>query len=351
MNPCFYDCLTAQARLHPALGPRDAVKLCYQTSFGAEHLLADPAGARAFLSRELAETPSRPEEALAEPIGPGFCRVNLAAWKARRLPEDWLFRLFLSSSVPVEGDISPCLRDVSAAAEAGALPFGPEEWNAFLSGYLAGGIRAVHHSETYRLAERPAYRVVNARYLPLLPVLERMAALPAGDGARVVAIDGRAAAGKSTLAGLLAQVTGAGLVHMDDFFLPPELRTPERLALPGGNVHHERFAAQVLPRLRCREAFSYPVWDCGRAAFGGDRTVDASPWRVVEGSYAQHPVFGDYADLRVFCTVSPEEQRARLLRREGPDYTKVFESLWIPLEEAYLSSFAVPDHADLTVEN
>ena len=32
---------------------------------------------------------------------------------------------------------------------------------------------------------------------------------------------------------------------MDDFFLPMELRTAERLEEPGGNVHYERFSAEV----------------------------------------------------------------------------------------------------------
>ena len=33
---------------------------------------------------------------------------------------------------------------------------------------------------------------------------------------------------------------------MDDFFLRPEQRRPERFAEPGGNVDRERFAAEVL---------------------------------------------------------------------------------------------------------
>ena len=46
---------------------------------------------------------------------------------------------------------------------------------------------------------------------------------------KVIAIDGRCASGKSTLAQQLAGLTGAGIIHMDDFFLPRELRTEERL--------------------------------------------------------------------------------------------------------------------------
>ena len=64
-----------------------------------------------------------------------------------------------------------------------------------------------------------------------------------------IAIDGPAASGKTTLGTALAREYPAVLVHMDDFFLPPALRTPERLDTPGGNVHWERVRAQVLEPL------------------------------------------------------------------------------------------------------
>ena len=41
----------------------------------------------------------------------------------------------------------------------------------------------------------------------------------------VIAIDGGAASGKTTLAGELAKRFGGACVHMDDFFLRPEQRT------------------------------------------------------------------------------------------------------------------------------
>ncbi len=50
----------------------------------------------------------------------------------------------------------------------------------------------------------------------------------------LLAIDGGSASGKTTLAALLAQRYGCPVFHMDDFFLRPEQRTPQRLAEPGG---------------------------------------------------------------------------------------------------------------------
>ena len=76
----------------------------------------------------------------------------------------------------------------------------------------------------------------------------------------VIAIDGRCASGKTTLAkalqteGLPEKVAtektflkkqNVGVIHMDDFFLPRELRTKERLSEAGGNVDYERFAEEA----------------------------------------------------------------------------------------------------------
>ena len=47
-----------QTRLHPAFGPQDALKLCYQATFGAEHLLQEAASFKAYFEKEFSETPA-----------------------------------------------------------------------------------------------------------------------------------------------------------------------------------------------------------------------------------------------------------------------------------------------------
>jgi len=205
---------------------------------------------------------------------------------------------------------------------------------------------AVHHSENYRAGEHPAYRIVNARFMCILPLIEH---LHRSRDVRVIAIDGRAASGKTTKAGLLSAMLDAPVIHMDDFFLPPALRTEERLAQPGGNVHYERFAEEVVPALRSGDAFSYRIFDCGQMDFAGERTIPAAPIRIVEGSYAHHPTLGDYADLRVFTSVDEGEQMARILRRNGERMAEMFRTRWIPMEETYFSAFGIREKADIVL--
>ena len=166
-------------------------------------------------------------------------------------------------------------------------------------------------------------------------------------GARIIAIDGRSAAGKTSLAALVAESSGGSIVHMDDFFLPVNLRTPERLSSPGGNVHSERFIEEVLPHLARKEMFSYRRFDCSLLDYAAEPVeADASGIIVIEGAYSLSPAFGHYYDLSVFCDVDGSVQMRRIIARNGKEKAVVFRTRWIPMEELYISSCAIMEKAD-----
>ena len=165
----------------------------------------------------------------------------------------------------------------------------------------------------------------------------------------VIAIDGRTASGKTTLAETLSEWLGAAVIHMDDFFLPQEMRTEERLAEAGGNVHYERFAEEVLPHLATKEGFEYSVYDCHEGKITGKRTIPESNIRIVEGSYSIHPYFGEYADVKIFCDIDPENQIERIIKRNGEEMSRKFQEVWIPLEEAYFKTLDLEDYQVVTL--
>ena len=348
----FKNQLRTQAALHPSMQPQDVLKMCYQAAFGAEHLLTDEQSARDYLTREWEAVPGDSDEALYERISNEVCRLNLRAWKGQNLPMDWLLQLFVLSCRPLpnaQNRFFAFLGSVDALCAADGLPFGTDEWKAAKESYLHEGLRPVHHSDIYRQAEKPAYRVMDTTFLRLLPLLLSAHAAGQKGQAKVIAVDGRAAGGKSTLASQFHQVTGAGIIHMDDFFLPFDLRTEERLSTPGGNVHYERFATEVLPHLATGESFTYERFDCSQMTISGVREVPAGEIRLVEGSYCCHPALGEYMDLRVFSDVTPREQLHRIQNRESAEMTQMYTERWIPLEEKYFKSYAIRDRADLTV--
>jgi len=136
------------------------------------------------------------------------------------------------------------------------------------------------------------------------------------------------------------------IIHMDDFFLHPNLRTPERLIQPGGNIHYERFAEEVLPNLGT--AFEYRVFDCTTRSYA-TRKILPHPLLIVEGAYSHHPLFGNYMHLRIFSDISPSIQLKRIKKRNGQQAAAIFERKWIPMEEKYISTYDIRHNADIVL--
>lgn len=344
--------LTAHAGCYPAMTPQDGVKLVYQNEFGGGHLVAEPAQSLARLRAEYAAVPHDPAAPLAEDIGNGLVRVMLGALDQGEYPLEDLNRDFVRSAALHRGSMDNFLAKLDVLrglAGEGIFRFSPEELEAYLSAYIASGCPAVSHSEDYRTAYHPAYRVV--RRGVCLPLLVREAeALAERRGRVIVALDGRCASGKTTLAARLSGKYGWTVVHMDHFFLRPEQRSPQRYAQSGGNVDHERFLEEVLSPLRAGEDPVYRPFDCRSQRLLEPVSLKPGPVVLVEGSYSCHPALWEYYDLRAFLTVCPSLQLERIAAREGAEYAKVFQERWIPLEERYFSACQVEFRCDYRLE-
>ena len=170
-----------------------------------------------------------------------------------------------------------------------------------------------------------------------------------GEKQVILALEGGAASGKTTLAEQLSRHYDAPVIHMDEFFLPPEMRTKERLSQPGGNIHSERFNAQVAAPLRRGEAFSYEIFDCSEGKITGEKRIEKCPLILVEGVYSLHPLYRDIYTLRFFLQTEKETQNARLKERGEWLYQK-FQSAWLPMERVYFQHFQIVNCCDLVLE-
>ncbi|MGI6071627.1 MAG: hypothetical protein ACOX75_01245 [Lachnospiraceae bacterium] len=340
-----------QMKKHPSAEPQDIVKQCYQAAFGVEHLLSDFSRAEKCFEEEWERTQAADVEP-AEKISRDIYRINLASWKYKKLPKEWLFSMFTMSASAREDDkelFEKYLEAVENLINQGKVRIERTAWEDYIIRYKASCMEPVRHSDGYRRAETPAYRIVRKDYARLLPILEITARELAKKETCIIVIDGRAASGKTTLARHLQEVLKAGVVHMDDFFLPLNLRTKERLSVPGGNIHYERFAEEIVPNLRKKESFSYKIFDCAKMDYSGARTIEAEEIRIVEGSYSCHPELDDYGDVRVFCDISPKEQLRRIIERGGRVKAVEFEEKWIPLEEEYFAAYGIQGKADVEI--
>ena len=163
----------------------------------------------------------------------------------------------------------------------------------------------------------------------------------------IIAIDGGSAAGKSTMSERLKEKYDCTVFHMDDFFLRPEQRTPERLAEPGGNIDRERFLEEVLQPLRKNEPVYYRRYNCSTQELEEPEKVIPKKLVIIEGVYSMHPAFETYYDLSVYLDITPERQRERILRRNTQQVAKRYFETWIPLENKYFTETKTKERCDI----
>lgn len=155
----------------------------------------------------------------------------------------------------------------------------------------------------------------------------------------ILAIDGRCGSGKTTLASYLQKEFKANLFHMDDFYLPLNLRTPEILSQIAGNIDHQRLIAEVLRPLQERRPFTYRTYShTPEPHFSEPIQIQPTKVAIIEGSYSCHPDFIDFYDYKIFLSLDKDKQWQRLSGRETPEELAGFAKFWIPMEEKYFQA-------------
>ncbi len=154
---------------HPLAAPEDVYKFVHQSVFGPAHFIPDAEAAQAYLEREVAELgPCSPGEPLLEPLSDTLVRVNLCPFVAAGGDRHRLLAALLESAATVQGEGELMRRRLGAAARL-LVELGRREDASRLRSLgedaAARGYPALHHSERYTQAYRPAYRVVLRRLL------------------------------------------------------------------------------------------------------------------------------------------------------------------------------------------
>ena len=338
-NTTTFALLKEHFQRYPLLQIEDILKFIHQSTFGCGHLIASPTAAAAYIRQEMGQCTE--SMAAIEDLDGDFCRVHLSYAKKLGVSADTLAKLLaLSAQEPCGGEESLEIQLTIALSMAknGELPFSFESLDQEIIPWRSAGFPARHHSEVFRNAYAPAYRVIKKEYARWLPLLAKIEALSSKKSSALIAIEGGSASGKTTLSQLLSRVYDCNVFHMDDFFLRPEQRTEARFAQAGGNIDHERFLEEVLLPLSQGKTVQYSAFDCSTFTLRPAVEIAPKGLNIIEGAYSMHPQLAQYYDFSVFLSITPQLQRKRIERRNSPEMAQRFFDTWIPFEHTYFEA-------------
>lgn len=164
----------------------------------------------------------------------------------------------------------------------------------------------------------------------------------------IIAIDGKCTSGKTSLASEFLKCYDCNVFHMDDFYLPFELRTDETMKKIGGNIDFERLINEVINNIKSDNGFKYGIFNCADGEISNYITVEPKKINIIEGVYCMHPYIKNIYNMKLFLDISEEEQLIRLKHR-NPDKFDQFVNVWVPRENIYFDSMNINEEYDLII--
>ena len=153
--------LVGHMERYPQARFQDLAKLLYQAELGPGHMIDDPGGCFSRLLDEWRGCAKTEDGPRFEAIGGGFFRAHLGGFPEAALPA--LNGFFIEAAACDAGDSAALIPKLGVALDlcrTGVLPLSHRRARSWLVGYREAGLPAVSHSEAFRKAYHPAYRVV-----------------------------------------------------------------------------------------------------------------------------------------------------------------------------------------------
>ena len=150
---------------YPKLQIQDLFKALYQSTFGCGHLIADSSTAAENIRKEAANCIDHGEP-LTESLDGDYCRVHLVSLK-HGVSAEMLANFFVLSADESSGNLEELKQRLAVLlkmTESEELPFDREQVKWEIAMWQKAGFPPLHHSEAFRKAYSPAYRVVLKRY-------------------------------------------------------------------------------------------------------------------------------------------------------------------------------------------
>lgn len=333
----IYSLLKEHYKKYPLMQIQDLVKLLYQMEFGPGHMIEWEEKSLANLISEWNEVNKERSDSVSciqtEEIGNGLVRVFLTSIEESMLPV--LNKVFVDTANHFKGNIEDFQKNLQILREFCEGYYSDEERNTYLEDYRKEGYPAKGHSPTYRKTYAPSYRVILKSYVSYLELILNINQLLSKKESVTIAVDGDCASGKTELSALLSSYYDCNIIHMDDFFLPLELRTSKRMEEAGGNIHYERFREEIIENWNIAKPISYRRFSCKKMDYQGTVELSRKQLTIIEGSYSMREDFREIYDYTIFLCCSKETQIERIRKRNGEEMLRNFQEKWIPMEHKY----------------
>lgn len=157
---------------YPLMELRDIYKLLYQGVMGSEHLLSGEQQFIKYLQDEFIKILPDASLRLLEPVRTdrAMFRVNLSAYKAQKASIDHLAKYLVETARIRTGTIDELravwINFVSLCIQGHICGFDANILSRFSQRLEGANYPTVHHSDAYRKAYMPAYRILAVQYIP-----------------------------------------------------------------------------------------------------------------------------------------------------------------------------------------
>lgn len=333
-------------KTYPLSTIQDFIKYLYQSTLGSAHLIQNVEDNYAYLINEYENIEYDPNHILYEKISDELVRVHLEAINPKDLK---VYHTLFMKSIEISNskqELINTFHQVEKGILEGWIPFEINEWKKEISEYISKDCPTVSHSTIFKENYHPHYRLMKVEYLPYLELFHQINQT----NPKIITIDGKSGAGKTTCATILSEIYGYPIVHMDDFFLQAKQRTSVRLNEIGGNIDYERFIEEVIMPINNQQSFTYQIFDCHSMNFNHSKYISFDKGIIIEGCYSMHPKMKDYSHFKIFMDIDENTQKKRILKRNGEFILKRFIEEWIPKENEYIKEFKIKEKADIIIK-
>jgi uridine kinase len=178
-------------------------------------------------------------------------------------------------------------------------------------------------------------------FMNLLTVVEDFLRKPARCGnTRLIAIDGPAGAGKTTLANALSLALethrSVNLIHLDEIYAGWELALTQLLTIS---------LSKILKSVSAGDSAIIPIYDWSTQQFASTREISPCEVLIFEGVGSAQRVVRELASMTIWLDIDPCTGLERVLQRDGTSITDQMH-LWQIREEAHFIADATRENVD-----